>query len=87
MTAFTNNGGTLSGASGGETDFFNTSTAGSATITNNGATVFGVSAQGGDYARDKDKLTSNLTQSERILVEGPGCAPHDLAGPIRWLLG
>src|SRR4029453_10046614 len=39
---FTNNGGTVSGASGGLTEFFSTSTAASATITNNGGAVGGV---------------------------------------------
>jgi autotransporter-associated beta strand protein len=38
-TAFTNNGGTVSGANGGETIFDNTSTASSGTFTNNGATI------------------------------------------------
>jgi autotransporter-associated beta strand protein len=39
MTAFTNNGGAASGAGGGVTGFFGTSTAGSGTINNNGGTV------------------------------------------------
>jgi autotransporter-associated beta strand protein len=42
MTAFTNNGSAVSGhADGGFTEFFDTSTAGSATITNNGSAVSG----------------------------------------------
>src|SRR5437773_7156483 len=41
MTSFTNNGGAVSGTNGGETLFFNTSTADHATITNNGGTVSG----------------------------------------------
>src|SRR5438309_5737877 len=41
MTSFTNNGGTVSGGGGGETAFFDTSTADHGTITNNGGTVSG----------------------------------------------
>src|SRR6266404_3264713 len=41
MTAFTNNGATLSGGGGGETAFFDTSTADHGTMTNNGGTVSG----------------------------------------------
>src|SRR5438477_54418 len=43
MTSFTNNGGTVSGASGGFTRFNDTSTAGSATLIANGGTVSGAS--------------------------------------------
>ena len=44
LTAFTNNGATVSGASAGSVGFFNTSTAGSGTFTNNGAAVSGAAA-------------------------------------------
>src|ERR1700730_15312078 len=41
MTVFTNNGGSVSGAGGGLTQFFNAATAGNGTFTNNGGAVSG----------------------------------------------
>jgi hypothetical protein len=44
LTAFTNNGGTVSGGGGSTTEFLNTSTAGNGTFINNGGTVSGANA-------------------------------------------
>jgi len=48
--------------------------------------VYGVSAQGGDYDKDVDELTE-MTASERILIEGDGVRnAHDLTELLTWLM-
>lgn len=49
--------------------------------------VYGVSAQGGDLKKDLDVLQSHVRTSERIVIQGPECAPHDISEPVRWCLG
>jgi hypothetical protein len=49
--------------------------------------VYGVSAQGGDLKADRDLLLNFQHASERILIEGPNCRPHDISEPVRWCLG
>lgn len=49
--------------------------------------VYGVSAQGGDLERDRDALQNHARTSERIVIQGPDCAPHDISEPLRWCLG
>jgi hypothetical protein len=48
---------------------------------------YGVSAQGGDFNTDTERLRSTVPASNRIMVEGPDCAPHDITEPVRWALG
>jgi hypothetical protein len=50
------------------------------------ARVYGVSAQGGDLEADRERLREFEQASERILIEGPDCTPHDITEPIRWAL-
>jgi hypothetical protein len=47
--------------------------------------VYGVSAQGGQL-QDSQKLLRLDHASERILISGPECGPHDLTAPVAWLL-
>jgi hypothetical protein len=52
--------------------------------------IFGVSAQGGDLAKDVDKLHSVEHPTNRILIEGlmEGEGRNvDLTFPVRWVLG
>jgi hypothetical protein len=49
--------------------------------------VYGVSAQGGDLQKDRDALQNHALTSERILIDGPDCDPHDISEPVRWCLG
>ena len=49
--------------------------------------VYGVSAQGGDLITDREVLENFERASERILIEGPDCIPHDISEPVRWCLG
>jgi hypothetical protein len=49
--------------------------------------IYGVSAQGGDLSADRQALQRFARTAERILIEGPDCAPHDISEPIRWCLG
>lgn len=56
--------------------------------------VYGVSAQGGMFAKKKDKDDENRKQimsirpaSKRIRVVGHGAEAHDLTHPLRWLSG
>ncbi len=49
--------------------------------------VYGVSAQGGDLVKDRELLLNFERASDRILIEGPDCIPHDISEPIRWCLG
>ncbi len=50
--------------------------------------VYGVSAQGGDLVRDRERLLALGADTwRRIIVEGPECERHDITAPIRWLIG
>jgi len=49
--------------------------------------VYGVSAQGGDLEKDRNALQNHVRTSERIVIKGPDCAPHDISEPVRWCLG
>lgn len=49
--------------------------------------IYGVSAQGGDLIADRERLLSFEHASDRILIEGPDCSPHDISEPVRWCLG
>jgi hypothetical protein len=49
--------------------------------------IYGVSAQGGDLNADRAALKGFENASERILIEGSDCAPHDISEPIGWCLG
>lgn len=48
--------------------------------------VYGVSAQGGDLKADLGRLQDCRNASERVLIAGPDCQPHDITEPIRWAL-
>lgn len=48
--------------------------------------VYGVSAQGGDLAKDGERLLAMQEPWKRVLIKGPECSPHDLTAPLRWLL-
>jgi hypothetical protein len=48
--------------------------------------VFGLSAQGGDFSRDREELSKHIRASERILVQLEAQTTHDVSAPIRWLL-
>lgn len=48
--------------------------------------VIGVSAQGGDFKTDLDKLASIDIPSQRILVTEENTTSHDLTQPLCWLL-
>jgi hypothetical protein len=47
---------------------------------------YGVSAQGGDLETHSNQLQMVTEPADRIVVVNGGCAPHDLAAPIRWLM-
>lgn len=49
--------------------------------------VYGVSAQGGDLKTDRVNLQNFERASDRIVIEGPDCRPHDISEPVRWCLG
>jgi Double-GTPase 1 len=49
--------------------------------------VYGVSAQGGDLQKDREALQNHARASERLVIDGPDCAPHDISEPVRWCLG
>jgi hypothetical protein len=49
--------------------------------------TYGVSAQGGDLQTDRVALQRFENASERILIHGPDCKPHDISEPVRWCLG
>jgi hypothetical protein len=49
--------------------------------------TYGVSAQGGDLNKDREALQRFERASERILIQGPNCVPHDISEPVRWCLG
>ena len=48
---------------------------------------YGVSAQGAHYsAQMVESLRDMPKQSSRVIVAGVDCGPHDITGPITWLL-
>lgn len=47
--------------------------------------VYGISAQGGDL-NEAQALLDKPQPSERIIVVGPDCGPHDITAPIRWIM-
>ena len=51
--------------------------------------VFGISAQGGDLNKDKEKLQAYQNPNERIKIHGNKdlkIIAHDIAYPIKWLI-
>lgn len=48
--------------------------------------IYGVSAQGGDLARDRARLLDEPSPWKRVMIVGPDCDAHDLTAPLRWLL-
>jgi hypothetical protein len=48
--------------------------------------VYGVSAQGGDLKTKLKELQEIECASNRIVIEGPSCSPHDISEPVRWCL-
>lgn len=53
------------------------------------ARIYGVSAQGGSFEdeREQQRLRELPFASDRVIVEGPNCKPHDITEPVRWILG
>ncbi len=49
--------------------------------------VYGVSAQGGDLKKDGERLHKIVKPTERIMVVGDKCNPHDITAPVKWLMG
>ncbi len=49
--------------------------------------VYGLSAQGGPLEGDVTRLQQYERQSERIMIVGDGCAPHDITAPVKWVMG
>jgi hypothetical protein len=78
MTAFTNNGGTVFGAGGGNTQFFDTSTAGSGTFTNNGVTFSG--AGGGVTAFFGTDATHFPTAGSATITNNGGAVSGGFGG-------
>jgi hypothetical protein len=48
--------------------------------------VYGVSAQGGALPRDKERLQTLETASERIMMVGDDVPTHDPTAPVAWLI-
>lgn len=48
--------------------------------------VYGISAQGGDYSKDSEKLQKIIKPSDRIIVRDDHQTSHDITSPINWLL-
>lgn len=48
--------------------------------------VYGISAQGAPLEGDVAALQQRERQSERIIVVGEGCSPHDITAPVKWLM-
>ena len=48
--------------------------------------IFGISAQGGNYTSDLERLKEQNIPSERIIVRSNGITSSDLSLPIKWLL-
>jgi hypothetical protein len=51
------------------------------------ARIFGVSAQGGDLARDGERLLRQDVPARRIVVAEDASQSHDLTAPVRWAMG
>jgi hypothetical protein len=49
--------------------------------------IFGVSAQGGDLARDGERLLQQDVPARRIVVAEDESRSHDLTAPVRWAMG
>jgi GTPase SAR1 family protein len=49
--------------------------------------TYGLSAQGGDIVADLKRLQEVPQASDRIIIVGPDCHPHDISEPVRWALG
>jgi hypothetical protein len=49
--------------------------------------IFGVSAQGGDLARDGERLLLEDVPARRIVVVEDETRSHDLTAPVRWAMG
>jgi len=47
---------------------------------------FGVSAQGGNYSNDIDKLNRFEIQSQRIIVQNKNIRTNDITLPIKWIV-
>ena len=47
---------------------------------------YGVSAQGGDLEKDRIRLLEKLNPTERIIVTGEDCTPHDISAPVKWIM-
>jgi hypothetical protein len=49
--------------------------------------IYGVSAQGGDLVRDRERLLALGPDTwRRVMIDGPACEAHDISAPIRWLV-
>lgn len=48
--------------------------------------VYGVSAQGGELPKDRDRLMNISKPSERVKIIGHGANKHDLTAPLQWLI-
>ncbi len=48
--------------------------------------VYGVSAQGGDVERDRERLQAAMVEAERIRVVHAGKQSHDITEPLKWLV-
>lgn len=49
--------------------------------------AYGVSAQGGDLDNEANRLLKYHKPSDRIVIVGQNCQPHDITAPIKWLMG
>jgi hypothetical protein len=47
--------------------------------------IYGVSAQGGDFGNAVE-LLKKFDPEERIIITGEDSIPHDITGPIKWLV-
>jgi len=48
--------------------------------------VYGISAQGAPLDGDVADLQRHEHQSDRIIVVGEGCEPHDITAPVKWVM-
>jgi Double-GTPase 1 len=49
--------------------------------------IYGISAQGGDLARDGERLLQSDVPARRIVVAQGESQSHDLTDPVRWAMG
>ena len=47
---------------------------------------YGVSAQGGDLNKDRARLLEKMNPTERIVIVGNDCPPHDITAPVKWIM-